>query len=94
LRGAARRAAHDAKGKVRFELGPARFQDLVAKRLCLPARLVHQRRLADPGPTLDDENPASAFQQAVNRRQLALALDQRLHEMTPRRAARTCSTHR
>ena len=81
--------AHDAEREVPFELGPARSQDLVAEPLCLPARRVDQRRLADTRPPLDDERPAAAFQQRVHRRELAFALDQLVHGTTldpPRRA--------
>ena len=64
----------------------------MAARLCRPARRVDQRRLADTRPTLDHENPTAPFQQNVDRRQLALALDQLLHATTLRRGGRICAT--
>ena len=81
--------AHDAEGEVRLELRPAGSQDLVATLLRLPAGRVDQRRLPDTRPTLDQEHLAAAFQQRVNRRELAFALDQLVHRTTldPRRRA-------
>ena len=81
--------AHDAEGEVRLELRPAGAQDLVATLLRLPAGRVDQRRLPDARPTLDHEHLAAAFQQRVDRRELAFALDQLVHRTTldPRRRA-------
>jgi hypothetical protein len=64
----------------------------MARVLCVAARRVDQRRLADARPTLDHENATAPLQQSVNRRQLALALDQLLHATTLRRGAEEDTT--
>ncbi len=65
--------------KVRLKLRPTGTQGLVATFFCPPARHLYQRRLANTCPALDHEDPA-ALQQHLNRGQLALALEQLLHE--------------
>jgi hypothetical protein len=65
----------------------------MATLLCVPARRVDQRRLADARATLDHEIPTAPFQQRVNRRQLTLALDQLLHATTLRRCGRHLHRH-
>src|SRR5438477_6422134 len=49
-------------------------------RLSPPARLLGQRRLTDARPALDDQHPAAACQQQLNRGQLTLALAQPPHQ--------------
>src|SRR6266480_5680971 len=49
-------------------------------RLSPPARLLGQRRLTDARPALDDQHPAAARQQQLNRGQLTLALAQPPHQ--------------
>jgi hypothetical protein len=73
--------ARHAEGEVGFELGPAGAQDLLVAVRCPPARCLDQRRLTDARPTLDHED-AAALQQHVDGRQLALALQQLLHEIS------------
>ena len=50
------------------------------------ARHLEQRRLADAGPALDQQHPAAARQQFLDRRHLALAFAQASHQASvPRR---------
>ena len=48
---------------------------------------VDQRRLAKAGPALEQQHPAAAFQQLLDRRHLALALAQASHQAACRAAA-------
>ena len=57
-----------------------------------PARRVDQRRLADTRPTLDHEHRTAALQQLLDRRQLAFALEQVLHDTTLSRCGGICAT--
>jgi hypothetical protein len=51
------------------------------------ARRLDQRCLADTGPALEQQHPAAAFQQFLDRRHLVLALAQPLHQASvPRRS--------
>jgi hypothetical protein len=52
------------------------------------ARHLDQRCLADAGPALEQQHPAAAFQQFLDRGQLAFALTQASHQASvPRRSA-------
>ena len=79
---------HDPKRETRLKLRAASTQHLVPQSLCAAARGVHKRGLANTGPALDQDN-APTVQQLIQRRQLAVALKQPLHENTLKVAQRT-----
>lgn len=73
--------AHDAERELALELSATRGQHEKARLLRSPARLRHQPRLPDSGWSLDEHEPPLAggrlLDQFVERRQLALSLEQR-----------------
>jgi hypothetical protein len=70
----------DAEREARFELGPAGVHDVVPERVRPPARSPQERRLPRSRRSFDEQHLAAALQQTLDLRQLALALDQLVHD--------------
>ena len=67
---------HDTEGELHLELGSACAQNAVAELLRAPACNLHQRRLSEPCPTLDQEDAGPALEQRLDLGQLGLTLEQ------------------
>ena len=71
---------HDAEREARFELRPAGLHDVAPQLVRPPARSPEERRFPRARGALDEQHLAAALQQTLDGRQLALALDQLVHE--------------